>query len=376
MLVRLDREQDCGVWARRLAGPAEPTTARLAGVEFAVAAMRTWRAAPAELAPILASMLAEGPSVVRSTAARALAASLTATRLAADQLAALLDDPDLGAAVATALGSVGDHRAVPHSIRLMGTGDDVPRLGEALVACARAGADPTVLVAAARQVLATHREPCRAGRTWRYCPAAPALRLLAELGPAAVDAVPDLVARIQAAMDRNDLGEPLCEIYVLERVGRAAGAAVPLLRRYAKVGNSGADLAVRALVMITSDRVVADRFLAERPEQPRRCRNAPALLSWLADHGGLTGRQYQQLRHLFAQPGAMQVRTAGALWRCDGPRMTGELLDTLMEYLDDDLFGPEVLRVFTAMGEYARPILGRLDQFVRVRHVRGTASSG
>lgn len=364
VLARLDREPDCCVWARRLAGPAEPMTTRLDGVEFAVAAMRTWRAAPAELAPVLAGMLAEGPSVVRSAAARALAASLTATRLAADRLVELLDDPDLGSAVATALGSVGDHRAVPHLIRLMGTGDDVPRLGEALVACARAGADPTGMVAATRRVLATHHGPCRSGGTWRSCPAAPALRLLAELGPAAVDAVPDLVARIQAVMDRNDLGEPLCEIHVLERVGQGAGAAVPLLRRYAKIGNSGADLAVRALVMITSDRVVADRFLAERPEQLRRCRIASVLLGWLTDHGGLTGRQHRQLRHLFARPGATRVGAAGALWRCEGPSVAGELLDTLVEYLDDDLYGPEVLRVFTAMGEYARPILGRLDRFV------------
>lgn len=169
-------------------------------------------------------------------------------------------------------------------------------------------------------------------------------------------------------MDRNDDGAPVFEIHVLERIGQAAEAAVPLLRRYAASGRRESDLAVRALLMMTWDRAVADRFLAERPEQLRRCRIAPALVNWLVDHGGLTGRQHRQLRHLFTQPGAMQVRTAGALWRCAGPAVAGELLEQLPKYLDDDVFGPEALRVLAAMGEHARPVLDHLDRLVESRH--------
>jgi len=143
------------------------------------------------------------------------------------------------------------------------------------------------------------------------------------------------------------------EIHVLARIGPAAEAVVPLMRRYVAVGGPDADLAVRALLMITLDRAVADRFLAERPEQPRRCRIAPALLTWLADHGGLTDRQHRQLRHVFTQPGAMQVRTAGPLWRCEGPSVAGQLLEQLPKYVDDDAFGPEALRVLAAMDAYA-----------------------
>jgi len=366
-LACLGREHDCCAWAERLADPTEPPAVRLAGVDLAVEAMRTWRAAPARLAPTLAGMLTEDPSAVRSAAVRALSASVTATRLAADELAGVLDEPEIEARVATALGSVGDRRAVAHLVRLLRAGDPEPRLAEALTEVARAGADPAVLVAVARQVLAAHRDPCRQDRTWRHCPAVPAMGALAALGPAAADAVADLIARIDAAIDRDDVTEPVFEMHVLARIGPAAEAAVPLMRRYVAAGGSDADLAVRALLMITLDRAVADRFLAERPEQPRRCRIAPALLTWLADHGGLTDRQHRQLRYLFTQPGAMQVRTAGALWRCEGPSVAGQLLEQLPKYVDDDAFGPEALRVLAAMGAYARPILDQLDHFVRAR---------
>ena len=64
----------------------------------------------------------------------------------------------------------------------------------------------------------------------------------------------------------------------------------------------------------------------------------------------------------------MQVRTAGALWRCEGPSAAGELLEQLPKYFDDDVFGPEALRVLAAMGEHARPVLDHLDRLVESRH--------
>ncbi|WCN79586.1 hypothetical protein [Micromonospora sp. LH3U1] len=105
-----------------------------------------------------------------------LAASLTASRLAADELAAVLDDPELGAVAPTALGSVGDHRVVPHLVQLMLFDSDEPRLAEAFKAVAQASADPQASVAAARQILAAAPDSCS--------PALP-MRVLAAFGPAA-----------------------------------------------------------------------------------------------------------------------------------------------------------------------------------------------
>lgn len=106
-------------------------------------------------------------TVVRYAALSALVASLTASRLAADELAAVLDDHEFSVAAAIALGSVGDYPAMPLLFRLMLPGGDEPRLAEAFRAVARAGADPQEPVAAARQVLAAlpdvRRGPADAG---------------------------------------------------------------------------------------------------------------------------------------------------------------------------------------------------------------------
>jgi hypothetical protein len=155
---------------------------------MALVAMRQWRAAPGRVTPILTGLLQDRNSEVRSAALHAVAASLTASRLAADELAAVLDDPELGAAAATALGSVGDHRAVPHLVRLMLSNIDEPRLAEAFKAVARAAADPQAPVAAARLVLAALPDSCE--------PGLPPMRVLAAFGSAAAAAVPELIARL------------------------------------------------------------------------------------------------------------------------------------------------------------------------------------
>jgi hypothetical protein len=116
------------------------------------------------------------------------------------------------------------------------------------------------------------------------------------------------------------------------------------------------------------DRAVAERYLAGRPEELRRGGFESELLARLAEHGGLTVRQHKQLRSLFRAPGFGQVEAAGALWLHEGSAVADELLAVLPEYLSDDLYGPKVLRVFTAMGSHARPILDRLDRFIASRH--------
>jgi hypothetical protein len=50
------------------------------------------------------------------------------------------------------------------------------------------------------------------------------------------------------------------------------------------------------------------------------------------------------------------------------PAAADELLQALPEYLSDDLYGRKALRVLTAMGSHARPILDRLDRFAASRH--------
>jgi hypothetical protein len=362
-----DREDDCVDWAERLVRSAASTPVRLAGVELAVQAMRTWRAPAVRLAPVLAGLLTEGPSPERSAAARALGDSLTATRLTADPLLAMTDDPEIGDTIATALGSVGDLRVVPQLARLMHSDVRELRLTEALHAVVQAGADAGLLVAAARQILCAHPEDCPRCRTWTYCPVVPARRVLAAFGPAAAGAVPDLVAKVRAVVDRDAAAESPAEVFILGAIGPAAAAAVPVLRRYAERPGRKADSATWALVMITSDRAPADRFFAERPENLGRCRIAPDLLTWLADHGGLTGRQRVQLRHLFDGPGSSQIDTAGLLWRSEGPPVADVLLEQLPHYLHDDFSAPEAVRVLATMGRHARPLLGRLEEIVSAR---------
>ncbi|MEV0564901.1 hypothetical protein [Dactylosporangium sp. NPDC050588] len=344
-LTGLDREQDCCAWAHRLTEPCERPQLRLDGIRMAVAAMRTWRAAPVRLTPMLTGIVEEHPSEGRSAALRALASSLTASRLGADSLAAVLDDPEVGAAAATALGCVGDHRAVPHLVRLMLAGSAEPRLAEAFRAVARAGADSQAPVAAGRRMLAAVPDSC--------APELP-MRVLAAFGPSAAAAVPELIARLEGA--ENDT--PDWAFHVLGTIGPAAAAAVPHLRQYPTQG------ATSALLKITSDRAVAERYLAGHPEQLRRDRLAAQLLTWLAEHGGLTARQHRQLRSLFKTPGCAQVESAAALWLQEGPAATDELLAVLPQYLPDDVHGPKALLVFTAMGSHARPVLDRLDRFI------------
>ncbi|GAA2580931.1 hypothetical protein GCM10010435_67930 [Winogradskya consettensis] len=348
----LDREEDCYAWVGRLTSPAERTPMRVEGVRMAVEAMRQWRAAPDRLTPTLTGLL--NAEDVRPAALHALAASLTASRLAADDLVATLDDPQLGTVAAVALGSIGDHRALPQLVRLMVAGSDDPRLLEAFRAVAAAGADPREPVAAVRQILAALPASC--------APEMP-MRVLAAFGPGSAAAVPELIARLQGA--ENDT--PDWAIHVLRRIGPGAAAAVPELLRYP------IQSAVFALLTITSDREVADRYLAARPEQPHRGRAASAMLTWIAEHGhaGLTARQHRQLRSLFGVPGAGQVESARALWMHEGPGVAAELLEVLPEYLSDDVYAPEVLRVFAEMEPYARPVLDRLDRWVAGRRRAG-----
>ncbi|GGN64209.1 hypothetical protein GCM10010112_24180 [Actinoplanes lobatus] len=345
-LAGADREKDLYHLAERLTDRAESESVRLEGVRMAAVAMGEWRAAPARVTPMLIRLLHDDG--VRTAALHTLAASLTASRLAADELAAMADDPRLGATAAIALGCAGDHRAMPHLVRLLLADSDQPRLTEAFRALARAGTDPEAPVIAARRILASHPHHSEPER---------AMRVLAAFGPRAAAAVPELIVRLQQAV--NDT--PDWAMCVLGRIGPAATAAIPYLREYPT------QAARHALVEITLDRASADRYLANCPERLRHGGLAMDLLNGLAGNGGLTPRQHRQLRSLFETSGSTQVGTAAALWLHEGPAAAEELLEVLPEYLSDHRHAFTALKVFTAMGPHAGPVLDRLDRFVAAR---------
>lgn len=368
VLRRRDREQDAYAAVAQLVRAGEGESVRQAGLAMAAEAMRTWRAAPARLAPVLSAVLMEPASAVRTAAVGVVCASLTATRLAADQLTRVLAEPALSATVAAALGCARDPRALPELLRLLRGADPHPRLGDALATVAAAAPDPTSLVETARQVLEGHRGSCHEGQHWHRCPALVAVHCLSTLGPVAADAASDLAARIADAMERGVPSEGRLAVCALGAIGAAAAPAVPLLRQFAASNDAAADLAVRALLTITGDRRVADDYLDSRSEQLRRCRIAPDLFDWLAQHGGLTDRQVRQLNHLFTQRGWMQARAATAYWRHHGLPAAPVLLSTLPQYLDGDGYAQPAMKALAAMGPHAQPVVPVLDRLIGARH--------
>ncbi|MGC5033630.1 hypothetical protein [Micromonospora sp. DT229] len=126
--------------------------------------------------------------------------------------------------------------------------------------------------------------------------------------------------------------------------------------------------ALVAAYRLTGDRRIADDYLAARPEKLRRCRIAPDLFDWLAQHGGLTDRQVRQLNHLFNQRGWAQARSATAYWRHHGPSVAPLLLSTLARYLDEQAYAQPAMKALAAMGPHAQPVVPVLDRLIAARH--------
>ena len=342
---------------RLFALPADPDVAvllgdprplvRRAGIDLARALMRRWRAAPALLTPFITAHLSAGEAEV-------LGESLTASELAADRLAGLLDVPGADVHAAPALARIGDVRALPALVRIL---EQPPRtwpygLGEAVEAIAAPGRN--ALLDALLSASARHPERCSPGR---ICPALLTAVGVAGFGPAATPAVPTLVALLRQAV-----GEPGHDhrigalVRALGYVGPTAAAAVPLLESL----NDAA--AVPALVRITGDRAYADAYLGALADDLPEA--GPELLGLLMDRGGPTGRQAGLLHRLFDRPGPPQVRTAPLVWLHDGPAMTDRLLRVLPGYLDDHCCAPYALKTLVAMGSAARPVLPALEAII------------
>ena len=332
-----------------LLGDPRPLVRR-AGIDLARESMRRWRTAPALLTPLITARLSADEAEV-------LCESLTASELAADRLAGLLDAPEAYVHVAPALARIGDVRAVPALCRILGR---PPRtwpygLGEAVEAIAAPGRGP--LLDALLSASARHPEPCGPGR---ICPALLTAVGVGGFGATATPAVPSLVALLRQA-----IGEPGHDhrvtgvVRALGHIGPRAAVAVPLLE---SLRDEAA--AVPALVRVTGDRTYADAYLGALPDDPRGCAIGPELLSLLMDRSGLTGPQVTQLHRFFDRPGPAQVRTAPLVWRHDGPAAAERLLRVLPGYLDDHCCAPYALRTLVAMGASARPVLPALDAII------------
>jgi hypothetical protein len=366
-LARHDLEEDCFLRVAELLDGAQSAVVRRTGIEMAGESMREWRAAPDRLTHLIVPLLTGSPMEVRVAAAETLAESLTATGLAAEHLAEVLDVPGPGAPAAVGLARIGDVRALPALCRIL-RGD--PRtwpygLGEAVDRIAGTDADYTVLIGTLLEALARDPEHCVQGRV---CPALLAAVGLARLGARAATAVPDLVMSLRAAIDRADHDHPASGLVrALGSIGPAAAPAVPLLETLLSGKESAAEAAVLALVRITGDRRYAEAYLDAVPEDARYCGIGPDLLGWLMDQGELSGRRSTQLHRFFDRPGPMQIRTAHLVWRHDGWAMPERLLEVLPRYLEDDVYAPYGLKTLTAMGAAARPVVPALDAIISRR---------
>ncbi|MFE0375563.1 hypothetical protein ACFW1M_08225 [Streptomyces inhibens] len=366
-LFRQDRERHCyAVATRLLTGTAGPYGQRV-GVDLARRAFQGWRAAPGTLTPHLVRLLPTAPPDLRDRVVDTLCASRTATRLTADDLAALLPAGDTAAdtawKIACALAVIDDPRAAPYVHARMASGDPPAGAVAAVRGLLRSSsADPGQLVPRLRVLL-------RSGDSDVVHTAA---SIAGDLGPAAAACVPELIEALRAECAARDaLGaewatwRELCLVTSLGRIGPPAAAALPLLEGLTRDSRRRAGHRALALSRITGVRRHIESSLRSRPQGRRYVPDHSALFQWLLDHGGLDPDQSRRLRtYVLERAGATQVYGSLALWRHEGPPAAGELLALLSQYLDDDLFGPVAMDTLAAMGEHARPALPRLRELI------------
>lgn len=367
-LVRQDREDVCYRWISRLLERTDEVSRR-AGVDMAHWAMRQWRAAPSRVAPMLLPTLAGGTSALRQAAARALGASLEASRTFADGLADHLSDPDpqLCLIVTLALARIGDARSLPGICALIQAGSTDRGIHAAVTGLTGGALDPSPLVDAAQQVLARTHEDCSASQRPDQCALSAPITTLSLTGAAGANAVPQLVAHLRVLLqDTSDAHQWQATriVATLGSIGLRASAAIALLERLitTEPDTSIAHEARFAIVQSTGERARAEAYVDEcTANSRRRAGGLVRLLTWLADNGGLATRHASLLQEMASHPRRAHPGTFAVLWRYAGAAAADQILAVLPDYLDDDLFGPLTARVLGEMGALARPALPALD---------------
>ncbi|MEY9947546.1 HEAT repeat domain-containing protein [Kitasatospora sp. GAS1066B] len=360
----------CLTWVGRLAARPDAVSQQ-AAADMALIAIRHWRAAPTRVVPRLRPLLlSDREPAVRVTTATTIGASLEASRLCREELAALLRDPRAEKPAALALGRIGDARAVPVLTQLIHSGALGTEAGEAVEGLAAAGADLAPVIEAAQAALRRHGRDCADGSDPRLCSAAPTVSVLRACGAAAAPAVPELLEQLDRwSQDHYDPHAWLRTqlIVSLGEIGPAAASAVPLLDRLtAQPGPNQRtrDHAFLSLIRITQDRALAERSLDAVAENSRHLVQAVNLLEWLIDNGGLASTHAEYLWSRVREPRHLHPHLFGVLWKHAGQEAADPILATAPHYLGDDMFGPYTCALLTDLGPAAAPALPALREVI------------
>jgi hypothetical protein len=367
-LVRQDREEAAYAWASRLLAHPSPV-ARLAGVDIARGALRRWRAAPGVLSQALSTALGDTDDKVRAEAMSSICASLDASRLCADALAAMLEDRELQTEAAMGLGRVGDQRAAAVLSGLVQTGFLARGFVEAVEGVVQASTDAALWVDAVRGALRAADKHCPEDRWHTGCPLAGALAAAVSLGLAAAPLVPDLGALV----DTSAPSPQSCRAWVRRRaldvltvLGPTASSAAPALLRCLDREDL-ADMCAAVLLAVTGDRTHAERRLDQLPDTVRAMRRVMPLMERLQMHGGLAPRHAERLRRMAQDPGRLHPRALRLLWNVQGPGVASLILDVVPEYVTDDVFGLDACDLLAGMGPFAQKAIPALEALAHRR---------
>ncbi|WP_152627903.1 HEAT repeat domain-containing protein [Streptacidiphilus neutrinimicus] len=367
-LVRQDREEAAYDWASRLLVHPSPV-ARLAGVDIARGALRRWRAAPDRLSQALSAAVGDTDARVRAEAVSTICASLDNSRLCADALAELLEDPEPRTEAAMGLGRVGDQRAAVVLSGLVQTGFMARGFVEAVEGVIPPSPDPALWVDAVRGALRAADKHCSEDRWHTGCPLAGALAAAVSLGPAAAPLVPDLVALVDTSAPSPQTCRPWVRrraLDVLAALGPMASSAAPALLRCLEREDL-ADTCAAVLLAVTGDRTHAERRLDQLPDTVRAMRRVLPLMECLHLHGGLAHRHTERLCRMAQDPRRLHPRAMRLLWNVQGPGVAPLLLDLLPDYLTDDVFGLETCTLLGDMGAFAQQVIPVLEALAHRR---------
>ncbi|MEU5947661.1 hypothetical protein ABZ793_19130 [Micromonospora sp. NPDC047465] len=308
--------------SRRTRGAGATPTARIRAANAMTDRFRSRRSAPADLMPRLRALLTDADADVRAAAVQAAAHAGVPAAAVASVLASIAgggDDDGRGPA-GTALNTLirlGDHRWREPVLSAWAAGRDPGAMY--VLADYRPAFDPDVFVALRRRLAAQ----LAAGLTGN--PVIHLVSLVHSWGPAAADAVPDLLAALPAA--------PWVTPAALAEIGPAALDAVPALREAAHTGQVRAGHAVWRL---TGDAGPLISAASARLASSRS--NLAWELDLVADAGPSAAPLVPALRgRLTGAPGTThperdeQIAAARLVWRATGA--AAEVLSTVAAVL-------------------------------------------